>query len=44
MAIRVSAVVFLSRKSEGCFLDHEVPDEEQEKETFRVQCTPCCKA
>lgn len=31
MAIRVSVVVFLNRKSEDCFSDHEVPDEEQEK-------------
>lgn len=31
MAIRISVVVSLSREGEGCFSNHEVPDEEQEK-------------
>ncbi len=40
MAIRSSVVVFLTRKDEGCFSDHEVPDEEQKKKTFSIRRTP----
>jgi hypothetical protein len=34
MATRIS-VVFLSKGNEGCFSDHEVPDEEQKKKVSR---------
>lgn len=44
MAIRTSVVVFLSGENEGCFSDHEVPDEEQKKKAFRSQRTPRRKA
>jgi hypothetical protein len=43
MAIRAS-VVFLKRKGEGGFSDHEVLDEEQEKKAFCSRCTPLCEA
>jgi hypothetical protein len=44
MAIRTSVIVFLSREDEGCFSDHEVPDEEQEKKAFSVKCPSRRKA
>ena len=43
MAIRASVVV-LSRRNEGCFSDHEVLDEEQEKKAISRRSTPLCEA
>jgi hypothetical protein len=43
MAIR-APIVFLSRKNDGCFSDHEVLDEEQETKAFCSRRAPLCKA
>ena len=43
MAIR-ALIVFLNRKNDGGFSDHEVLDEEQEKKAFCSRRAPRCKA
>ena len=44
MATRMSVIVFHKWKNEGCFSDHEVPDEEQKKKTLCLRRTPLRKA
>ena len=43
MAVR-APIIFLSRRDEGCFSDHEVLDEEQEEKAFCHRRTPLCQA